>query len=468
MKENTKAMKTPLRPLILFSCIWLMFACKDNIVTQAPDITETLPASTQRSGDAAKGYQYLIYGDYVDGGIPYDLYVAARRDDRNFLNRTGDNAIIGHVGTAITTGGVRVVGANCLACHAESINGQFIIGLGNNTQDYTQDQTNYFTLVDGYIKNKWGEKSPQYDAYFPFKRGFSVLNTTTLPKVQGVNVADRYAAILAAHRNPKDLTWIDKDQLGIPAEVVPTDVPAWWLLKKKNTMFFTAAGTGDFARIMMTSGLVSLKDSTRARQIDNNFPDVLAYIKSLPSPKYKGTIDQTKALAGKTVFESNCSKCHGNYGTNTDYPNLWVAIESIGTDAALLNANFSYSQFIDWYNGSWFAQGKFGAKLNPKKGYVAPPLDGVWATAPYLHNGSVPTLEDLLNSGQRPKYWKRSFDNSDYDNVKIGWKYSSEKSKTDNQTYDTSLNGYGNQGHIYGDKLSASDRSNLIEYLKQL
>ncbi|MCB0577028.1 MAG: hypothetical protein KDC61_20890, partial [Saprospiraceae bacterium] len=109
-------------------------------------------------------------------------------------------------------------------------------------------------------------------------------------------------------------------------------------------------------------------------------------------------------------------------------------------------------------------------QLLPNSGYVAPPLDGIWATAPYLHNGSVPTLEDLLNSPQRPAYWKRTFDNTEaeYDKVKVGWKYSVETSQADADTYNTTLAGYRNQGHTFGDVLGADDRKALIEYLKTL
>jgi hypothetical protein len=65
----------------------------------------------------------------------------------------------------------------------------------------------------------------------------------------------------------------------------------------------------------------------------------------------------------------------------------------------------------------WFARSVYGksAQLAPAPGYVAPPLDGVWATSPsYLHNGSVPSIPVLLDSPNRPKYWTRTFDSKDY------------------------------------------------------
>jgi hypothetical protein len=81
----------------------------------------------------------------------------------------------------------------------------------------------------------------------------------------------------------------------------------------------------------------------------------------------------------------------------------------------------------------------------------------------------VPTLNDLLNSATRPAKWRRNFDNkADFDPVKMGWKYTVETSKTDVKTYDTSLYGYGNGGHYFGDKLTTDERKAVTEYLKTL
>lgn len=112
--------------------------------------------------------------------------------------------------------------------------------------------------------------------------------------------------------------------------------------------------------------------------------------------------------------------------------------------------------------------GDHPARLVPFNGYIAPPLDGIWITAPYLHNGSVPDLETLLNSKERPRYWSRDFDNPEYDYKKVGWKYSAEDSAGDTNVYNTDLPGYGNYGHRYGDKLSSTERKAIIEYLKTL
>ncbi|HEY6956285.1 MAG TPA: hypothetical protein VI385_13630, partial [Flavisolibacter sp.] len=99
---------------------------------------------------------------------------------------------------------------------------------------------------------------------------------------------------------------------------------------------------------------------------------------------------------------------------------------------------------------------------------IAPPLDGIWITAPYLHNGSVPTLEALLNSKLRPKYWSRNFDKPEYDYANPGWKFKVEEGPGNTSVYNTTLAGYGNYGHYFGDKLSDEERKAVIEYLKTL
>jgi cytochrome c peroxidase len=89
----------------------------------------------------------------------------------------------------------------------------------------------------------------------------------------------------------------------------------------------------------------------------------------------------------------NCSKCHGSYGKGGKFPNLLIPESEIQTDSFLYKSNYQSYQFIEWFNNSWFAMGDHPARLEPFNGYIAPPLDGVWITAPYLHNGSVPDLE---------------------------------------------------------------------------
>ncbi len=447
----------------------LAFAhCADKKVLpteQIPTGATKIAASTQRDGNAANGYQYLTEGNFLSSGIPFNLFrlQGTSTDD---LGRTGDNRGVSFAYNVVAApNGVKVAVPTCLTCHCERLNGQLIVGLGSNTNDYSVDQTAQLNTIENAIKSFYGANSREWQAYEPFNKGFKAIAPYTITRVRGINPADRIFGVLSAHRNAANLTWLDNPAFQLGGECIPSDVPAWWLMKRKNALYYNGLGVGDFGRLSMASALSTFKDSSEARAIDNQFADVMAYIRTINAPRYPFPIDQTLVAKGETIYKSNCQNCHGN---SSVYPNYWIAHEQIGTDRALADEYPSYPDYHNWYNNSWFAQGSAKAQLLPNKGYVAPPLDGIWATAPYLHNGSVPTLDDLLNSTQRPKYWRRSFDNSDYNQQKIGWNYETLTNKPDIKTYDTTLRGYTNVGHTYGDGLTDDERKALLEYLKTL
>ena len=431
-----------------------------------------IPEISQRSGDASIGEDYLQNGDYIKSGLPraiYNMTLALANPGLNELNRSGNNQDINFQYTSlINQDNVEIVSPNCFQCHAGYADGQFILGLGNTSTDFTTNQGAASGFLDGLVETNYGNPSPEWDAYFPFSRAIKATGQHLVTETVGANPADKLALVLAAHRDLDDLTWIDNPQLGIPDEVIPADVPAWWLLKKKSVMFSTGIGRGDFAKMMMASSILTLEDSTEARIIDEQFVNVSEFIRNLEAPKYTGTIDTDKANRGELLFSLNCATCHGTYGENPTYSTKLVDHKAIQTDPALANSNYAYAEFELWFNNSWFGTDTYPARIVSGDGYIAQPLDGVWATAPYLHNGSVPTLEDLLNSTQRPTYWRRSNNSEDYDHEKVGWKYVTETSKNSKFTYDTTLLGYGNMGHYFGDHLSQSQRADLIEYLKTL
>lgn len=445
-----------------------------------------VPPSPQRTGDADAGYRYLTTGDYIRSGIPYNIFLlgfGARPD--TFLHREGLNAKIPFAYTAVAApNGVEVVAPNCLQCHAQVFDGKLYIGLGSTSIDFS-DARKFEGGSTGAVERLLQNNPSKLAAAAPFLASLKAIGGGIRTEVRGVNAADRLTGLLIAHRDPQTLRWSDQESpnMEISGRVVPTDVPAWWLLKKKNAMFYNGFGRGDFGKFLMASSLLTISDSSEARQIDSYIPDVLAYIQSLTPPKYPYPINETLARRGGVIFVEHCSKCHGNYhteGPTTDksaasasgeggeYPNLLIPESIIGTDSLLNKNDYQSPQIVDWFNRSWFAQGDHAARLEPFDGYIAPPLDGIWITAPYLHNGSVPTLEGVLDSRTRPTYWSRDFDHPQYDYTAVGWKYRRETGPRGTAVYNTTIPGYGNRGHNFGDRLTASERKAVIEYLKTL
>ncbi len=431
-----------------------------------------IPPSKQRSGDPEKGYKYLLEGTYLVIGVPVDIFKKLTKAGKGKIRREGDNATLPYHYTAVTApNGVRVVTSNCLRCHGQTLNGKFILGLGNSTVDFTKDKTASVSMVNTLIVALHGMDSPERAAYQTLHDRFLLVSPLIQTRVRGVNPADNLAFVLGRHRDPDTLEWIEHPvATGRKEEqrVIPTDVPALWLLKKKNALYYTASGRGDFSRLMMASSLLTLKDSKEAAEIDRQFANVLAFLQTLEAPKWPKGIDPALALEGKAVFKNECVRCHGSYGKDGEFPNYVIKLKKIKTDPLL--SEWQRSADSHGYSESWFGKGPNAARLEPGDGYIAPPLDGIWATAPYLHNGSVPDLMTLLNSKLRPQFWQRSFNTSDYDYATLGWKYEVLKNNDagDTNVYDTTLPGYGNQGHTFGDDLSDRERQAVIEYLKGL
>ncbi len=184
------------------------------------------------------------------------------------------------------------------------------------------------------------------------------------------------------------------------------------------------------------------------------------WLLDLPPAKYPYPIDQALAARGNEIFTSQCASCHAFGGANTG---KIIQIEEIGTDA---------NRMRHWPQSAADAFNKYAEKypwgfhnFRSSNGYVALALDGVWARAPYLHNGSVPTLQDLLEVPEnRPAVFYRSYDV--YDQEKVGFISSGLDAEREGWRYDTSVIGNGNMGHRYGTALSSEEKRALLEYLK--
>ncbi len=432
------------------------------------------PQGDAPSGDAARGKKALLERAYVPAAWsrsasenvwkvwqpalkekPAD-YEAAFRDHYGLPDANYPNAGLPMgLREGKTPLGFTGITTDCMLCHGGSIMGQSIVGLGNSTLDLQ-------ALFD-----ELGQASGAPAGVLPF----------AYSRVRGTSEAGAFAVFLLSFREPNlDLTFKRRD-FGLRDDLCE-DPPAWWHLKKKQTMYHTGTSHAKSVRSIMQFMLSPTNPRAVFEREEKTFTDIQAYIHSLEAPKYPLAIDNDLAARGHALFQKSCAKCHGTYGENASYPNKIVPIEVIGTDRTRF-AGFS-DRVGEFYNSSWFAKekGDAGYGVTLPVGYQAPPLDGIWATAPYFHNGSVPTLEGVLNSKSRPKIFTRSFQTNrdDYDAERVGWKVQILDGPADaklpaylrRKIYDTTQSGRGNQGHTFGDHFTDAERRAVIEYLKTL
>jgi cytochrome c5 len=200
------------------------------------------------------------------------------------------------------------------------------------------------------------------------------------------------------------------------------------------------------------------------------------WIWTLPPPKYPFAIDAALAGKGERLYETHCRDCHGDHRFRDgvkDGKSVAEAkslgeitpIAEIDTDPSRLSSyTYEFSANQNWlYPGSVY-QFKHFRKTN---GYANQPLDGIWLRAPYLHNGSVPTLRDLLEPpAKRPISFYRGYDV--YDPVKLGFVVNVPEEGGQKFTlYDTGLAGNHNGGHLYGTTLPDDAKAAIVEYMKR-
>lgn len=257
------------------------------------------------------------------------------------------------------------------------------------------------------------------------------------------------------------LNWPMDDSIG------PTDMPSIWNLKKykpEKGMLLNLAGDSHDARsVIIDSALGVIGAAPHDPQDFNKQIDwLVSYLSEKPAPKFPFPIDEKLAGSGKAVFDVNCAPCHASARTGTRVP-----VEEVGTDKERLKTWSKKAAIESNKVVRSFGIERAGLVENEPSGYIAAFLDGIWLRAPYLHNGSVPSLRDLLKPiDERPKVFYRGYDV--YDPLNVGFVSQGEEAERVGTRYDVSERGSSNQGHEYGVNLSAKEKDALIEYLKTL
>ena len=194
------------------------------------------------------------------------------------------------------------------------------------------------------------------------------------------------------------------------------------------------------------------------------------WIWDLKPPAYPYAIDRARAQQGQGLYAQYCRACHADHrfrdGVNDGGSRLGkvVPLREIWTDPSRLNS-YSFEFSVNQYTLYPSSQYRF-THFRKTEGYANHPLDGIWLRAPYLHNGSVPTLRDLLERGEaRPKSFYKGNDVIDQERLGFMSRVAVQSGRQF-ERFDTTLPGNGNQGHEYGSQLSDSEKDAIVEYMK--
>jgi hypothetical protein len=236
------------------------------------------------------------------------------------------------------------------------------------------------------------------------------------------------------------------------------------------------------------------------------------WLLKLEPPKYPFPIDQQLAGKGAPIYAEYCADCHGRNGRDFEGKRVGfvTAIDDIRTDRYRLD---NFTESLAQNIGTFYAEQKRSLRAHPcpggvsyqplprrsaggdpnsdyarleeidrqegtyrfkhfhkTNGYANLPLDGLWLRAPYLHNGSVPSVRDLLEpADQRPTRFYRG--NDIYDPKNAGFISDVPQDERGRKffEFDTAIPGNANRGHdghAYGTDLPADEKDALLEYLK--
>jgi mono/diheme cytochrome c family protein len=432
-------------------------------------------------------FKYGSLGGENEAGIPYWIFVVLPRMFPEYLPGPGGYAALGipwepgqelPIGFSKKVVGFPRVANNCAVCHTASYRQSageaptyIVAGPGHtsNVQGYFRFVTQAGADPRFNADNLLHEISLVYDLPWLDRQLYRFLIIPIVKKrliEQGANFAWMNHPGLPdwsrGRDDPMNLTKYFMLHMPEDGTFGPADMPSIWNLDKyKKGMSLNWDGATTVPRSVIIDsalGVVVKPQRDFLAQIDW----LEKYLRPLPPPKYPFAVNAPLAQAGKAVFDANCASCHASTRTGTS-----ISITEIGTDRnrleswskeAAIKANQTVKEL------GVVREGMVEAALT---GYIAVHLDGVWLRAPYLHNGSVPTLRALLEpEAQRPKVFWRGYDV--YDAANVGFVADGEEAQRVGSRIDVRLRGNGNQGHVYGTDLAPDDKNALLEYLKTL
>ena len=385
--------------------------------------------------------------------------------------------------------GIDHVGLNCATCHTGTVRDapdaapRIVLGMPSQQLDL---QAFVQFVLDCTLDNRLTADNilgrlPKSGGPSLFERALLRTGLVDRLKTQTLALRNRLAPILS-DRTPRwgrgrvdtfnpykaiQFNW-SLDALPDSERMGAADFPSLWNQAPREGMHLHWDGDNDSVDERNLSA--SLGAGVTPVTVDHDaLKRVRDWMWTLQPPKYPYPVDGPLAAQGSTVYARYCLECHADHrfrdgvksGTRVG---LVEDADRIGTDRHRLDsytAEFATNQYALYPNSPY----RF-THFRKTTGYANQPLDGIWARAPYLHNGSVPTLRDLLELPEsRPEVFYRGYDL--FDRERVG--FVSTVAAAGGQTffrYDTAISGNGREGHRYGTTLGDADKRAIVEYLK--
>ncbi|MDP8942538.1 MAG: cytochrome c [Actinomycetota bacterium] len=445
----------------------------------------------QRFDSAAERFKYGSIGNETAEGIPYWVWRVLPEMFPEHLPGPGGYRSLGFnqeqgrdlpIGFSRKTIGFPRVGFNCAACHSGSYRtradeasrpvltapgtrvdfqgyARFLVAAGTDPR-FTPD--NVLDAIERHTDLSWVDRQLYKRVIIPRTRDGLVDYSK---RFTWMNSRPPWGRGRIDPFNP-----VKFHQLGLdPAKdrtIGNSDMEPLWNMARKDGYSLHWDGLNDsLTEVVLTGAIGDGATSVGGKAPSKSLPvddlkRIEDFIKETQPPRYPFPIDRGLAARGQRVFRESCAACHefGAPRTGTVVPQAEVGTDRHRLDMWTREATDRYNDYARDYP---FRFKRF-VKTN---GYVAVPLDGVWLRAPYLHNGSVPTLEDLLEPvADRPKLFYRGYDV--YDRERTGWIHQGAAARRAGFRYDIRVPGNSNAGHEYGTELSPSAKRALVEYLK--
>jgi len=444
----------------------------------------------EKHADPGEHFKYGSIGAEERAGVPDRIWAVLPKVFPDLLPKRPGNGYerLGFVyesgrrkrpiGTSFRRRQVGLVGLNCAVCHVGTVRdapgGPARIVLGMPAHQF--DLQSYFRFLAACAHDPRFNASTLMEA---IKREHPDLGFLEALIYRFVVIGRTKSEIL---KREQELLWMNSRPLQGPGRVdtfnpykmffgfdmtqdhtVGTaDLPSLWNQKPREGMYLHWDGNNNVVTERNKSAAIGAGASEASLDLEG-MKRVEDWIWELPPPRFPEVrIDAKRAAAGEKLYVRLCAECHDFGGKRTGQVEELAAI---GTDPERVNS-FT-APLAERMNTLGTGRPWKFSHFRKTNGYANMPLDGVWLRAPYLHNGSVPTLRDLLNKPEeRPKVFYRGYDVYDYSSA--GFVSSGSEAEQAGFRLDTAERGNRNAGHEYGTDLKPAEKEALLEYLKTL